>query len=113
MTLRVRNYTLADWPGLHRIQRECFPPPFPEDQTWTYEQIASHMKYFPDGCFCVEEDGELVGSCTALIVQYDPNHLDHKWNDVMGGGFLNTHNPQGDTLYGVDISVRPARREIY
>jgi predicted N-acetyltransferase YhbS len=110
MTLRVRNYTLADWPGLQRIQRECFPPPFPEDQTWTYEQIASHMRYFPAGCFCAEEDGELVGSCTALIVAYDPNHLDHKWNDVMGGGFLNTHNPQGDTLYGVDMSVRPTWR---
>jgi ribosomal protein S18 acetylase RimI-like enzyme len=109
-TVRIRNYTLDDFPGLKQIQRECFPPPFPEDQTWTYEQIASHMQYFPEGCFCAEVNGELVGSCTALIVAYDPDHLDHKWNDVMGGGFLNTHNAHGDSLYGVDMSVRPAWR---
>lgn len=110
MQIRVRPYTLADWPALFQIQRECFPPPYPEEQLWSYEQIESHVRRFPQGALCAEVDGELVGSCTSLIIQFDPAHLDHSWSEVTGDGYITTHNPEGDSLYGVDMAVRPAWR---
>lgn len=108
--IRVRPYTLADWDGLLQIQRESFPPPFPEEQLWSRAQIESHLHYFPDGALCAEVEGELVGSATALITLHDPDHLDHTWADVTAEGWISNHNPGGDTLYGVDICVRPAFR---
>jgi len=107
MEIKVRTYTLDDWDALYRIQRECFPPPFPEEQIWSREQIAGHLRIFPEGALCAEVNGEVVGSCTALIVQFDPAHPDHSWAVVTDSGSITTHNPQGDTLYGVDVSVRP------
>lgn len=101
---------MADWDGLFHIQRECFPPPYPEAQLWSREQIASHIERFPDGALCAEVDGELVGSCTSLIIQFDPAHPDHTWSEITADGYITTHNPAGDSLYGVDMAVRPAWR---
>lgn len=106
----VRPYTLADWEALFRIQRECFPPPYPAEQLWSREQIESHIRLFPEGALCAEVDGEVVGSSTALIIQFDPEHPEHTWSEVTGDGYITPHNPAGDTLYGVDVAVRPDLR---
>lgn len=106
----VRPYTLDDLPGLLTIQAECFPPPFPPELWWRREQIASHVERFPEGALCVEHDGQLLASATALIIAFDPAHPDHTWAEVADGGFLRTHRPEGDTLYGIDVAVRPAWR---
>ncbi len=107
LEIQVRSYSLADWDALYRIQRECFPPPFPEEQIWSREQIETHLRIFPEGALCAELNGEVVGSCTSLIIQFDPAHPDHSWAEVTDNGSITTHDPSGDTLYGVDISVRP------
>lgn len=107
MEITVRPYTLADWDALFRIQRECFPPPFPVDQIWSREQIETHLRLFPEGALCALVDGEVVGSCTCLIIQFDPHHPGHTWSAVTGDGWITPHNPEGDTLYGVDMGVRP------
>lgn len=110
--IQVRPYTLADWPDLFQIQRECFPPPYPEELLWSKAQIASHIRHFPAGALCADMDGELVGSCTCLIMRFDPAHPAHSWAEVTGNGFITTHNPQGDSLYGVDMAVRPFWRRL-
>lgn len=108
--MRVRPYTMADWDQVFRIQRECFPAPYPVEQLWSQEQIASHIRHFPAGALCVEVDGELVGSSTSLVIDFDPAHPDHSWAEVCGDGYISTHNPKGDSLYGIDMAVRPAWR---
>lgn len=106
----VRPYTLEDLPGLLRIQAECFPPPFPPELWWRKEQIAAHVDRFAPGALCVDQDGDLLASATALIIPFDPDHPQHTWAEVADGGFLGTHRPEGDTLYGIDMAVRPAYR---
>ncbi|MCI3927195.1 GNAT family N-acetyltransferase [Paenibacillus sp. TRM 82003] len=107
----VRNYRESDFEALIDIQRECFPPPFPSELWWTPEQLASHVRLFPEGAICIEADGKLVGSMTGLIVQYDPAASTHTWAETTGEGSISTHDPNGDTLYIVDVSVRPAYRQ--
>lgn len=108
----VRNYGPDDFDELIDIQRECFPPPFPSELWWTKEQLASHVSLFPEGALCVEADGRLVGSMTALIVKYDPEAEAHTWAETTGEGTISTHDPSGDTLYVVDVSVRPSYRSF-
>jgi len=108
----IRNYREEDFEALIDIQRECFPPPFPSELWWTPGQLASHIERFPEGAICVEADGKLVGSMTALIVRFDPNEAHHTWAETTGDGWITTHDPQGDTLYVVDVSVRPAYRKF-
>jgi GNAT superfamily N-acetyltransferase len=106
----VRTYVPADYPALLAVQRACFPPPFPEALLWSQAQVDSHCRIFSDGAMCAVEDGIICGSSTALIIRFDPSHPQHTWSEVSGDGYITGHDPSGDTLYGIDIAVRPESR---
>lgn len=99
----VRSYTIKDYPALLEIQRACFPAPYPEEQLWSLAQIKSHLEHFALGALCVEANGELIASATALILEHPP----HTFAAATDNGFIGNHNPNGDTLYGVDMAVHP------
>ena len=107
----IRNYKPDDFEALIDIQRECFPPPFPSELWWNADQLDHHVRLYPEGALCVEADGRLVGSMTALKVHYDPAGPDHTWADMTDNGYIRNHRADGNTLYIVDISVRPAYRQ--
>ncbi|AJY74034.1 GNAT family N-acetyltransferase [Paenibacillus beijingensis] len=108
----IRSYEERDFPGLIRIQQESFPPPFPSELWWNREQLSNHVAMFPEGALCIEVDGEIAGSMTGLRVDFDPDHPDHTWEEVTDHGYIRNHNPSGNTLYVVDIGVRPAYRKL-
>lgn len=108
----IRQYKEADFDGLIRIQAECFPPPFPSELWWNKEQLANHVALFPQGALCVEVEGALAGSMTGLVVDYDPGRPQHTWEEITDGGCIRTHNPRGNSLYVVDISVSPRYRKL-
>ncbi|TBL80318.1 GNAT family N-acetyltransferase [Paenibacillus thalictri] len=108
----IRNYTREDFPGLIRIQKLSFPPPFPSELWWNEEQLTQHVNLFPEGALCVEIDGELVASMTGLIVRFDPEHPEHTWEEITDSGYIRNHEPAGDTLYIVDICALPTHRKL-
>lgn len=62
---------------------------------------------FPIGQFvAVEENGEVVGSASTLIVTLNPEYAEHTWKGITSNGMFTDHNPNGDSLYGADISTR-------
>jgi ribosomal protein S18 acetylase RimI-like enzyme len=107
----IRNYREEDFRDLIRIQQESFPPPFPSELWWNEEQLSNHVRLFPEGALCVEIGGEVVASMTGLLVSFDPRHPDHTWEEITDAGYIRNHDPEGDTLYVVDIGVRPAFRK--
>ncbi|WP_282033888.1 GNAT family N-acetyltransferase [Metabacillus indicus] len=109
----VRNYEKNDFDSLIQIQKESFPPPFPPDLWWKKEQLEQHVHLFPEGALCIEADGEIAGSMTALRVHFDPAKPHHTWEDITDSGYITrSHKRDGDTLYVVDISVRPKFRKL-
>lgn len=110
MALTIRPYQVEDHAQLLRIQTECFPPPFPQELLWSRAQIASHVRHFPAGALAAVADDELVGSATCTRRRFDPAHPGHTWAEAADHGWIRTCDPAGDTLYGIDIAVRPAWR---
>jgi ribosomal protein S18 acetylase RimI-like enzyme len=108
----IRNYTENDFDELIQIQSECFPPPFPSELWWNKKQLSNHVTLFPEGALCIEVNGELAGSLTGLCVNFNPEHLNHTWDEITDSGYITSHNPNGNTLYIVDISVRPKFRKL-
>lgn len=49
---------------------------------------------------------------TALIVQFEPESPDHTWAQATDNGSIKNHEPHGNTLYVVDISVSPHYRKL-
>ncbi|MGD6965844.1 GNAT family N-acetyltransferase [Rossellomorea vietnamensis] len=108
----IRTYKHSDFQGLIRIQQESFPPPFPSDLWWSEEQLSNHLALFPEGALCIEVEGEIAGSITGMITNFDPQDIKHSWSEVTSDGYIHTHNPNGNALYIVDIGVSPAFRGL-
>lgn len=49
---------------------------------------------------------------TGLLVDFDSNQPDHTWDEITDSGYIRNHNPSGNTLYVVDIGVRPIYRKL-
>ena len=107
----IRNYTEHDFSELIRVQQESFPPPFPSELWWNEAQLREHVTRFPEGAICAEVDGRIAGSMTALRVAYD-SVRDHSWSAVTDNGYIRNHDPNGETLYVVDICISPAYRKL-
>ncbi|OXM16439.1 GNAT family N-acetyltransferase [Paenibacillus herberti] len=107
---RIRCYTLEDAEALIAVQRLSFPPPYPQELLWNRKQLAQHVSRFPEGALCAEIDGTIIGSMTGMRTRStDANHL--SWAEMTADGYINTHDPDGDTLYAVDICVVPEYRK--
>lgn len=104
--LELRLLTPDDFDAVVALQLACFPKMKP----WTREQFLGHLRYFPEGQFGVVSDGVLVASGSSVIVDYADYTDWHDWNAISQNGTIANHDPQGDTLYGIEIQVHPEFR---
>lgn len=74
---------------------------------WSEEQIALLIKRFPEGQICIEDNGKAVAVALSLIIDFTLYGSRHTYNQVHGNGTFNTHDPEGDYLYGIEIFVDP------
>ncbi|WP_040405289.1 bifunctional GNAT family N-acetyltransferase/carbon-nitrogen hydrolase family protein [Ectothiorhodospira sp. PHS-1] len=105
--LLLRNTCLADYDDIHHIMEAVYPN---LDGAWSREQFESQIQRFPEGQICIEDNGRVVAAAISLIVDYRRWGDRHKYWEITGKGFLTTHDPDGDTLYGVDVFVDPEYR---
>ncbi|MFC4597934.1 GNAT family N-acetyltransferase [Cohnella hongkongensis] len=111
LALTIRNYGRGDFASLIALQERCFPPPFPSELWWKEEQLAEHVARFPEGALCAEAEGTIVGSMTALRVTVRPNEP-HDWATITDNGYIRNHEPDGDTIYVVDLCIDPRYRKM-
>lgn len=105
-SLVVRPMRIDDFDALVELQELCFPAMKP----WRREHIESHLERFPEGQIVVELDRRLVASSSSLVIDFDEYEEGHTWTEVAGDGFIRNHDPDGDTLYGIEIMVHPEFR---
>lgn len=109
----------GDLAGAVGLQRDCFPAPFPSEQLWSEDHLRAHVSVFPEGQFIAVAGHMVIGSASNCIVPDAAWTAHSNWNDTVGGPFIESHDPQGSTLYGLDVSVHPnwrgkgVMREMY
>ena len=106
--ITVRPLCVEDYDRLVEMQASCFPGM----QTWGRDQIESQLVVFPEGQLVIEYEGELVASANCLIVDFDEYEDWHDWKVIADSGFIRNHNPEGDTLYGIEIMVHREYRGL-
>ncbi|GGB40696.1 GNAT family N-acetyltransferase [Virgibacillus dakarensis] len=82
------------------------------DIAFKREHFESQLKIFPEGQACIEYDGEIVGSCSSIIVNFDEYGEDHSFDEIADEGFIRNHNPNGKNLYGIEVVVHPDYRHM-
>ncbi len=104
----VRPIKIEDYDELVAMQAICFPGM----QTWGHDQIQSQLRLFPEGQLAVEYESKVVASASSLIVDFGDYSDWHDWKEIADGGYIRNHDPEGDTLYGIEIMVHPDYRGL-
>lgn len=105
--IEVRQTRPADFGGIIDVGKEVYPTTPP----WKEDQLASHLRVFPEGQFVAveKESDRVVGMAASLIIWWDDYEMTTAWRDVTDLGMFTNHDPaHGRTLYGAEIMVRPS-----
>ncbi|MEH7236612.1 bifunctional GNAT family N-acetyltransferase/carbon-nitrogen hydrolase family protein [Bacillus sp. JJ1562] len=106
--IMLRNIKHEDIEEIIELSKDCFPNMDP----WERDQLESHLSIFPEGQFCVEYDGKIIGSCSSLIVDFDEYEDKHTFDEISDNSYIRNHDPHGKNLYGIDVMVHPDYRRM-
>lgn len=107
----ARTPRVEDFPAMIQLHRSCFPPTMGTDEAWREDQLRSHLAVFADGQMLIENEGEILGVASSLIVSMGRDPLrHHTYYGITDDGYFYNHDPQGDTLYGAEVYVHPGWR---
>jgi GNAT superfamily N-acetyltransferase len=96
--------------ALAKLQRLVFPT-LTENEFLTEEKYLNHIELFPEGQFVVllhhRGRQKLIGATSTFRTHFDFSHIQHKFLEAVADGWLTNHDPDGEWLYGADLSVHP------
>lgn len=112
MSYEVRPATLDDVDTIVALNQECYPDPQEGDVVWRRRHVESHLRMFAEGQWvATDQEDRVVAAATSIVVSLGrDSHRDHTWVGITDDGMLYSHDPFGDTLYGVDLCVHPSHR---
>jgi len=110
MNIETRKLTLEDYDDLNESMQQAYDTL--GGQIWSKFTIAKLLKLFPEGQLCIAVDDKVVACSLAIIVDYDEYGDKHTYKMITGDYTFSTHDPNGDTLYGIEIFVSPEFRGL-
>lgn len=96
--------------ALEELQYIVFPN-LAEDEILHAEHYLKHLEIFPEGQLVALDKNKVVGGTTTMRYNFNiDNPVHHTFNETVAGGWLTNHDPNGEWLYGIDVSVHPDYR---
>jgi GNAT superfamily N-acetyltransferase len=95
--------------ALAQAQRAIFPS-LDDAQRFKAEHYRRHLELFPEGQFVVLDGDQVVGATSTIRRHFDFAHANHTFDEIIQGGWLTSHERDGDWLYGADLGVIPSHR---
>lgn len=94
---------------LSALQDACFPT-LAEAEKFRARHYLKHMQLFPEGQFTALDGDRVVGSTSTVRMTADVAEHDHTFAQIIEGGYLTSHCPTGEWMYGADIGTHPDHR---
>lgn len=92
--------------ALEELQRVCYPT-MGEQERMRAEHFRHHLDLFVDADLVALAGDAVVGLGSGFLVDFDFEHPDHTFGEMIDGGWYGRHDPDGAWYYGADISVHP------
>ena len=105
--LEIRNLIIKDYAEVKMIMDQAYQG---MGGAWSPEEFKTLLDLFPQGQICIEDKGRVVGCALALIIDYGSLEHDHSYEDIVSDGSFESHDPDGDYLYGIDLFVDDEHR---
>ena len=101
--LKTRNLQASDYDDVRTIMAEAYAR---MGGPWEESEFLRLLSLFPEGQICIEDRGSVVSAALTLIIDYSNLEHDHSYEDIVSGGKFESHDDDGDYLYGIDLFVR-------
>lgn len=107
--VELRNLQMEDYAQLAQSFTRVYAD---KDIFWTKAQIKKLITIFPEGQIVTVVDDKIVGCALSIIVDYEMVKGDHTYAKVTGNETFDTHAPQGNILYGIEVFIHPEYRGL-
>ncbi len=95
---------------LAKMQTAIFPT-LTDDEVFSESQFLKHIELFPEGQLTalvyIQDKWIVVGSTSTFLTTWEDAMKPHTFQYAVASGWLTHHNPDGDWIYGADLSVHP------
>lgn len=82
------------------------------DSYWKEHHIKSLLDKFPDGQVVIKVNGKIAGCALSIIVDYNEFEDNHTYKDITANYTFDSHNKDGDVLYGIDVFIKQEFRGL-
>ncbi|MCB0666825.1 MAG: GNAT family N-acetyltransferase [Saprospiraceae bacterium] len=79
---------------------------------WRKHHIENLIDRFREGQVVLKVDDKVVGCALSIIINGDDFEVAHSYKEITGNYSFQTHDPDGDLLYGIEIFIKPEFRGL-
>jgi len=79
---------------------------------WKEHHIKSLLRKFPEGQVVIKVNGNIAGCALSIIVDFEKYDANHSYADITANYTFDSHDAQGDVLYGIDVFIKPDYRGL-
>jgi GNAT superfamily N-acetyltransferase len=108
--IELEFLSMGDYSQLKNVMSQAYKT-MPEAY-WKEHHIKTLIDKFPEGQVVIKINNQLAGCALSLILDYKKFEHRHTYKQITGNYTFNTHDPNGDMLYGIDIFVAPEFRGL-
>ncbi len=102
--------SLSDYHDLKKAMIEAYGK-LPNSH-WEEKDIINLINKFPEGQVVIIVNGDLAGSASSIIVDESKVQEPHSYKQITDNYSFETHNPDADILYGLDVFIKPKFRGL-
>lgn len=107
--LLLRNLKISDYDDMVEVMTATYPD---IEEHWSYKQIKKLIRIFPEGQICIEDKEKVIAFVLTIVIDYSKFGDDHAFDEILGNYEFDTHDPEGDVLYGIEVIVHPEYRNM-
>ncbi len=108
--IELHFLTLDDYNELKNAMIEAYATM--PNSYWKEAHIKSLIEKFPEGQVCIKINDELAGCALSIIVGSKEFDGKHTYRDITGNYTFDTHKPDGEVLYGIDVFIKSEFRGL-
>ncbi len=108
--VELQYLTINDYQELKHAMIEAYSNM--PNSYWKESHIKSLISKFPDGQVVIKVNGQLAGCALSIIVDYDKFDDHHTYKEITGNYTFDTHNKNGNVLYGIDVFIKSEYRGL-
>jgi len=82
------------------------------DAYWTEHHIRTLLERFPEGQVVIKVNESVAGCALCILVDHQDFDRNHTYREITADYTFDSHKPEGDLLYGIDIFIKPDFRGL-